>query len=162
MSPEEFKRKLDNHKKYLKTGDMSLRADMSGADLSGVDLRWIDLRNINLSGANLRGANVSGADLRGAVLKDVLWTNAVIGNTRFSEPVYIVSLSRHQCVFTQLSVSIGCYTMSWVDWASSILSMGEHEGYSESEIEEYVEMFMYMHNRIHKQSIKVYGYKEIN
>ena len=49
---------LEEHADYLRTGDVSKRADLSDADLSDADL----------SDAYLRGADLRGADLRGAIL----------------------------------------------------------------------------------------------
>ena len=51
---------LEEHADYLRTGDVSKRADLSDTDLSGA----------YLSGADLRGAYLSGADLRDADLRD--------------------------------------------------------------------------------------------
>ena len=54
---------LEEHADYLRTGDVSKRADLSDADLSGADLSGADLSDADLSGADL-----SDADLRGAIL----------------------------------------------------------------------------------------------
>lgn len=47
---------LKEHADYLRNGDVSKRADLSGADLSYADLRGADLSNADLRGADLRGA----------------------------------------------------------------------------------------------------------
>ena len=53
---------LSEHKEYLRTGDLSKRANLSGANLYGAILN-----KANLSGANLYGANLSEANLSRAV-----------------------------------------------------------------------------------------------
>ena len=69
---------LKEHANYLRTGDVSKRADLRdadlsdaylrGADLSDADLRGADLSDADLSGADLSDADLSGADLSGAIL----------------------------------------------------------------------------------------------
>ena len=59
---------LEEHADYLRTGDVSKRADLRDADLSDADLRCADLSDADLSGADLSDADLSGADLSGAIL----------------------------------------------------------------------------------------------
>ena len=54
---------LEEHADYLRTGDVSKRADLSDADLRGADLSGAYLIN-----ANLRDADLSDAKLSGAIL----------------------------------------------------------------------------------------------
>ena len=54
---------LEKHADYLRTGDESKRADLSGADLIDAYLRDAFLSGADLRGADLRGADLSGADL---------------------------------------------------------------------------------------------------
>ena len=44
---------LKKHANYLRTGDVSKRADLRDADLSGADLSDVDLSDAKLSGAIL-------------------------------------------------------------------------------------------------------------
>ena len=44
---------LEKHADYLRTGDVSKRADLSDADLRCADLRCADLNGANLNGARL-------------------------------------------------------------------------------------------------------------
>ena len=72
MSPDDIKKVLNNHAKWL-ANDGGSRANLSGADLSRANLSRADLSGANLSGANLSradlyGANLSRADLYGANL----------------------------------------------------------------------------------------------
>lgn len=49
---------LENHAYYLRTGDASKRADLSGANLIYADLRGANLTDADLSGVDLRGARL--------------------------------------------------------------------------------------------------------
>jgi hypothetical protein len=60
-------------------------ADLSGANLSGANLYGADLTGVNLTGANLRYADFSFANLSRARLQKCIFTNAVIGQTIFSD-----------------------------------------------------------------------------
>jgi len=73
-TPDELKKILELHSKWIKeeTGGMcaNLRGtNLYGAYLRGADLSSANLRGTNLYGAYLRGANLSSADLRGANLR---------------------------------------------------------------------------------------------
>ena len=54
---------LEEHANYLRTGDVSKRADLRDADLSDAYLRGAYLSDAYLSGAYLSGADLSGAIL---------------------------------------------------------------------------------------------------
>lgn len=69
-SINELKQVIQNHAIYLKTGDVSKRADLRGAYLRCADLRCADLRGAYLNDADLRGADLSGAYLSGATLPE--------------------------------------------------------------------------------------------
>jgi uncharacterized protein YjbI with pentapeptide repeats len=67
MSPDEIKKVLNNHAKWL-ANDGGSRANLSHADLSHANLSRANLSGANLSRANLYGANLSRADLSRADL----------------------------------------------------------------------------------------------
>ena len=74
MNPEEIRKVLVAHKKWLEDEEGGERADLSGADLSdadlsGANLRRADLRYADLSDADLSSADLSDADLRDANLR---------------------------------------------------------------------------------------------
>ena len=61
MNEQEFKEKLELHKKWINGEQEGVRLN-----LQRVDLHNIDLQGAYLQGAYLRGADLQGADLRGA------------------------------------------------------------------------------------------------
>ena len=69
MTPEELKRILNLHKKWLDNEEGGECADLRSANLSSANLRSANLRHADLSSADLRSANLSCADLRHADLR---------------------------------------------------------------------------------------------
>ena len=65
MKPEELKKILDKHLKWLGGEEGGERANLRDAYLGGANLGGADLRGAYLGGANLGDANLGGADLRG-------------------------------------------------------------------------------------------------
>jgi hypothetical protein len=72
MTPEEIKRKLEKHLKWIKNEEGGELVNLSRAYLSGANLSEANLSRANLSDANLSRANLFRADLSGAII-----TNAV-------------------------------------------------------------------------------------
>ena len=78
MTPEELKRILNLHKKWLDNEEGGECADLSSANLRHANLSCANLSCANLScadlrSANLRSANLSCADLRSADLDFAAW-----------------------------------------------------------------------------------------
>ena len=64
----DLKEILANHKKWLRSEEGGIRADLTGLDLTGADLTGVDLTDADLAGASLFNADLHGADLTGADL----------------------------------------------------------------------------------------------
>ena len=66
----DFKKILEDHKKWLAGEENGIRANLCDADLRGANLCGANLRGADLRGANLFRANLSWANLSGAKYKD--------------------------------------------------------------------------------------------
>ena len=63
MTPEELKKILDDHKKWLKDNRDGQRADLRSADLSEANLRWANLREADLREAkSIKSCSVCWSD----------------------------------------------------------------------------------------------------
>jgi len=104
-------------------------ADLSGADLSGAYLNGANLNEADLSGADLNGANLNGADLSGADL------NFITGKT-----IYTLASTKHVAFYIKENnlVVIGCQSHSIEFWTDNGVKIGLDNGYSNSEIELYL------------------------
>ena len=69
MNPEEIRKILIAHEKWLKDEEGGERANLSGVNLRRADLRDADLRDADLRDADLRRADLSGVNLRRADLR---------------------------------------------------------------------------------------------
>ena len=90
-----------------------------------------------LSGADLSGANLSGAYLSGAYLSGANLSRAEIDGKEISKVISIQG-TKHSVVWYGLDViHIGCHKkeISW--WVKNFKMIGEKEGYTPDEIEEY-------------------------
>ena len=76
MNPEEIRKVLVAHKKWLKDEEGGERVDLRCADLRGADLMGADLRGANLNSANLSSANLSSANLNSANLSSANLSSA--------------------------------------------------------------------------------------
>ena len=118
------------------------RADLSGADLSGADLSRAYLSRADLSGAYLSGAYLSGANLSGAYLSRADLSGAYLSGAKIEgkeiSKIITIQGTKHSVVWYGLDViHIGCHKkeISW--WVKNFKMIGEKEGYSPDEIEEY-------------------------
>jgi hypothetical protein len=74
ITPEELKKILDDHAKWLSGEVGGKHANLRGANLRGANLWDANLWDANLEYANLEGANLWDANLRGVRLRGVsLW-----------------------------------------------------------------------------------------
>jgi len=105
----------------------------SGADLGGANLRGADLGDANLERADLERANLGGANLGGAngLLRSGIMPLQICG-------------SQHWIIVRQPGyITIGCehQTAEW--WETNAVTTGEHNGYSDEQIAEYVAHIAY-------------------
>ena len=54
---------LENHRKWMRSEEGGVKANLRGANLSGANLRGANLGSTDLRGSYLRGADLRGADL---------------------------------------------------------------------------------------------------
>jgi hypothetical protein len=131
-------------------------ANLSEANLSEANLSWANiiqanLRGANLSDANLREASLSGANLSGA---NIWRANLSGANLSRTHGVYSMQLSKHPIVvwFDHESnthmVKVGCMEFSIENWLKHSESIGVSEGYSQSQIQLYLNAFTFLKNSV--------------
>jgi hypothetical protein len=115
--------------------------NFGGANLIGADLRGSNLRRSILTGADLLGADLLGADLRGADLLDTDFADA-----RLPEGCNFYSdLPQHWITIIHDVAHIGCHVMSLSGWLSRGQEIGEDYGYTDEEIDLYMEILRRAH-----------------
>ncbi len=129
MGAQELKDVVAKHGKWLRGENDGSRANLSGADLSGADLSRANLYGADLSRANLSRANLSGADLSRANLRETLLAGKIIMSFQFQKHVaHFIGDGK---------IQIGCHSHAVDYWMENFKSIGQKEGYSEDEIEQY-------------------------
>jgi hypothetical protein len=120
MKPEELKKILESHAKWLKHEEGGERANLTGANLTGANLTGANLTGANLYMANLSEANLTGANLSAA-----------------KQVILQFTASRHQVISIDDDVKIGCkrHSLSW--WLENYAQVGLFEHYTAAQTVEY-------------------------
>ena len=130
----------------LSAADLSgadlFRANLSMADLSEADLSGADLSMAYLSGANLSRANLSAADLSGA---DIAFVTNVWGGY-FGKHFVFVWRKGDGCI-----VKIGCLEHPLGEWLENYREIGEHNNYSQEDIEVYGNFLRFIEDNFKKE-----------
>lgn len=124
--------------------DADLRsADLKGANLKGADLIYADLSGADLEGANLRGANLRYANLRGADLEgaNLIGTKGILS---FILGRHLGFSFTHENI-TYVKIGCECHTLEY--WLLKVEAIGEVNGYSSSEIQDYSDMLTLIQKR---------------
>jgi hypothetical protein len=108
--------------------DAVVEAVKNGANLYGANLDGANLTRANLYGANLDGANLYGANLDGANLT---------AETKIDRVAIVLIGSRHVITAYADRVRIGCHERSYESWLKIYRKVGEEEGYTPEQIDEY-------------------------
>jgi uncharacterized protein YjbI with pentapeptide repeats len=109
-------------------------ANLRRANLYGAILRSADLRGADLSGANLEGADLRYADLRGANLKGANLYGANLGGAK---GILIFQAEQHPAYFQGTHIKIGCEYHPVGYWMENYRTIGEKNGYTAEQIEDY-------------------------
>ena len=117
-------------------------SDLSGAYLSGADLSRADLSRANLSGAYLSGADLSRANLSGA---DIAFVTDVWGGY-FGKHFVFVWRKGDGCI-----VKIGCLEHPLGEWLENYREIGEHNNYSQEDIEVYGNFLRFIEDNFKKE-----------
>ena len=125
------------HGEYYSIKDMLEKnrgANLGGAYLEGANLEGANLEGANLRGAYLRGAYLEGANLRGAYLE-----GANLEGANLEGAFVFICGSRHNLQYNKLlgELRIGCHVYHLEYWLLMYDSIGNEEGYTESQISEY-------------------------
>jgi hypothetical protein len=116
-------------------------AKLHGARLTGADLTGADLSGANLCGAYLDDANLSGADLGGVYLG-----GAYLYNTKLPDGCeFYDNLPRHNIIVIHDVAHIGCHSLPLSEWIERGPEIGDKNGYTEDEIEVYMEILRKEH-----------------
>jgi len=132
---------------YLARANLS-GADLSGAYLSGAYLSGAYLSRADLSGADLSGAYLSGAYLSGADLSRANLSGADLSLTKISETEYLVKTiyingSMHSVSWYGCNqIQIGCHKKEITWWKENYKLIGEKEGYTPEQCEEYYQYIL--------------------
>ena len=133
--PEELKKILKLHAKWLRGETSGERADLRGAYLTEADLRGAYLTEANLRGAylteaylaeaNLARANLARADLRGAYLARANLARANLeGASGNNKEIKTIQADLWIINYTESVIQIGCknYTIEeWFDFSDEII-----------------------------------------
>ena len=112
-------------------------SDLSGANLSGADLSGANLFRANLSGADLSAAYLSGAYI--AFVTDV-WGGY------FGKHFVFVWRKGDGCI-----VKIGCLEHPLGEWLENYREIGEHNNYSQEDIEVYGNFLRFIEDNFKKE-----------
>ena len=110
-----------------------VRANLCGANLCGANLDGANLCGANLDGANLCGANLCGANLVRANLDGAKTSDF----TKIDRVAITLVGSRHVVTAYKDRVRIGCQERPYANWLEVCEIIGQREGYSAEEIDEY-------------------------
>ena len=144
---------LIDHELYLKTGQITKKANLRradlrwtdlrkanlrGANLRKADLRGADLRRADLCGANLRKANLRKADLRGADLCGADLCGADLrGADLQNTNIFTFQYQRHLAICNGSDIQIGCEQHSILEWLDNYEVLGEISNYNDKQIAKY-------------------------
>jgi hypothetical protein len=113
-------------------------ANLDGANLYGANLTRANLYGANLDGANLTRANLYGANLDGANLYGANLDGAnLTAETKIDRVAIVLIGSRHVITAYADRVRIGCHERSYESWLKIYRKVGEEEGYTPEQIDEY-------------------------
>jgi len=112
-----------------------------GANLEGANLRGANLEEAYLRGAYLEGANLEGAYLEGAYLEGANLRGAYLEGASGITPQTLQILgTRHALIVRDYGrIEIGCHSRTLAQWEKHYAKIGEAEGYTAEQIEEYRE-----------------------
>jgi len=116
-------------------------ANLVGANLVGANLGGANLEGAYLEGANLGGANLGGAYLEGAYLRGANLVGANLRGAKGITPQTLQILgTRHALIVRDYGrIEIGCHSKTLAQWEKHYTKIGEAEGYTAEQIEEYRE-----------------------
>jgi hypothetical protein len=117
------------------------KADFYKADLTRADLSVANLSGANFSWANLFGADLTGTDLTGARLRWIDLRRAILPQGC----KYYSDLPKHNIIVIHDFAHIGCYSRQLTDWLVYGPKIGRARGYSEKEIDLYMEILRRAH-----------------
>jgi hypothetical protein len=141
MDQKDLNKILELHLMWVRGEPEGRRADLSWANLVGSDLF-----NANLSGADLYEANLRGADLRGADLTDAVLTDADLTDAKLPQGCkYYCDLPKHNIIVIHDVAHIGCHSLTLTDWLERGPDIGRQRGYTEEQIDLYMEILSKEH-----------------